>query len=584
MSSNHASANAQGRVLPEEVRARMRAVADREASRLARPEKKAKSASLAHATRSKAAVTSTPFGRHNRLQEVDAQGDWCGPFSVARQLIEQREEARRIREEASKSSATMSHPLDALMELVDEERKCKAHPSLLWKATPSSSRQPTSYYGKRQKRVQVQDRGSKVPSLFKICVDFLVDNFESVEALGAIDSSIRRSICEELVAKNKMDGAAFAAIAEIGIDSLELVDCAQVTHDQLASTLKLLLPAGLRYLLLHHAGRCFGPKTVETILSFPTSTLFAISISGAYLLTDADAASLICHTSKSLSSVVFKACPLLGMQFCDSLRANFASTNNNSLLELSLEDLVVRKEDLLLLASSDCLRNLKNLTLRQIGSIDDEVVLKLLDNVGDALEGLDLSFNYVLTDQSLAGIRTCNTEGSLRSLQLADLKNLTEAGLEALFTPNISGVPSPPKLRQLHLGQCSRDAVTDNVLDLVTRASSMKRDKKGMTNALSSLGGLVILNIQGSICTDTTMENLVATSASTLRDLDVSFSPLITDKGLGYLVSNCDHQLAKIHIWGCAQVTDNFLDGHRRIDDSDLEVVGAWIKGKTPDQ
>jgi hypothetical protein len=173
----------------------------------------------------------------------------------------------------------------------------------------------------------------------------------------------------------------------------------------------------------------------------------------------------------------------------------------------------------------------------------------------------------------------------LRSLDLAALKNLTEAGLEALFTPHILGLPAPPQLRQLTLGQCSYDAVTDALLDLVTRASSMKRQDDGdITNNLSSAGGLTYLNIQGSTCTDTTMENLVATSGTTLRELDMSFSPLITGKGLGYLVSKCETQLTKIRIWGCAQVTDDFLDGHGRTDDCNLQVVGAWIKGIVTNQ
>jgi hypothetical protein len=92
----------------------MRAVADREASRLARPEKASKSSRLAHATRSKAAVTSTPLGqvvvRSNNKSDKE---EWCGPFSVARQLIEQRDEARRIREE---STQMLHHPMDEIME------------------------------------------------------------------------------------------------------------------------------------------------------------------------------------------------------------------------------------------------------------------------------------------------------------------------------------------------------------------------------------------------------------------------------------------------------------------------------------
>jgi hypothetical protein len=77
------------RVLPSALRQRNRAVAEREASRLARPERR-KVGKLGHATKGKSAVTSTPFGFHANLQDAGNEGDevqeWCGPFSVARQV------------------------------------------------------------------------------------------------------------------------------------------------------------------------------------------------------------------------------------------------------------------------------------------------------------------------------------------------------------------------------------------------------------------------------------------------------------------------------------------------------------------
>ena len=76
------------RELPESMRQRNRAVAEREASRLARPEPR-RVGTLGHASRKKSAVTSTPSGynhtakREESKQEVE---EWCGPFSVARQV------------------------------------------------------------------------------------------------------------------------------------------------------------------------------------------------------------------------------------------------------------------------------------------------------------------------------------------------------------------------------------------------------------------------------------------------------------------------------------------------------------------
>jgi hypothetical protein len=130
-------------------------------------------------------------------------------------------------------------------------------------------------------------------------------------------------------------------------------------------------------------------------------------------------------------------------------------------------------------------------------------------------------------------------------------------------------------LKKLVLNNCSHEAVTDTVMELAAKCSAMNRE--AVTESLSTMGGLVHVGIHGSSCTDRTMESLAATSARTLKELNASFCPLISDKGLGYLVSKA-LQLSTIHIWGCAQVTDEFLDGHSRVGDSSFEVIGAWMK------
>jgi len=282
--------------------------------------------------------------------------------------------------------------------------------------------------------------------------------------------------------------------------------------------------------------------------------------------------------AKNLSSIEFKACPNLGPSFCKGLSNNYSSCGSGHLLELSLEDLQLSKENLLSLAEIDAMRNLKSLALRNIEKADDEIVTKLLEG-NESLESIDLSNCFQITDDSLSAIRLANKNGALRSLQLSGLKNLTEVGLETFFTPAIQGLPSPPMLRKIDLSSCDHKIVTDNLLDLVCKASSMKRDQCGeISQQLSTIGGLVNVKIDGSSCSDTTMECLVSTSTSSLKELSISFAPNITDKGLGYLVSNVGSQLRKIHIWGCAQIGEEFLDGHERIADPDLQIIGAWIK------
>jgi hypothetical protein len=193
----------QERSVAAHVRERQRAVAEREASRLARPEQH-RTKQLKHADRKKSAVSSTPFGVH---KSTIARGDdeveeWCGPWSVARQMIANREEAKRLREEEALEQQE-SHPLDALMEEHDLEQKRKAHPSLSWKGNlPASA--PSSTYAKRQKRADVQRGQRRVPSLFQLCVDFVVSNFDYVEKLGDVGNDIRVAISKG-ERKNRLD-------------------------------------------------------------------------------------------------------------------------------------------------------------------------------------------------------------------------------------------------------------------------------------------------------------------------------------------------------------------------------------------
>lgn len=616
--TNMSDSNAEdtgGSRLPSSVRLRNRAVAEREASRLARPSQPLRSTRLGHATKGKSAVASVPMGRFVKGTTSSSKSDgkidgiaedaWCGPFSVARQYIAAREDARRKREEEQNAEQVGPdgqvrefgefHPLDDAIHEVEMEKKRKANPSMSWQgaAATSNADAGANYYVKRRRQLARQREASgnsgRIPSLYKMCIDLIVENFEAVDALGDIGVDVRRSLCEHLVASGKMNGAAFDVLAEAGVEALDVVDCTSVTQDAMVDAMGALLPAGLRALMLNHAGRCFGLKAVNAIVTAPKNDLFAISIGGAYLLKDDDAASLVAATASTLSSIEFKACNLLGPSFCNAIAHHFSSKGTNGcLLELSLEDVPLTKEGLLTIASSsDALRNLKSLTLRQIEGIDDEVVSALLGAVtGGELEHIDLSHNLELTDDCLPAIRKCNQNGKLRSLSLGNLKNLTPAGLEAFFTYDIPGLPQPPQLRKLDLSCCDEGAMNDDVLHLAAVASSSKHAEgikstaasKIVRAGLSTLGGLVYVDISGSSVTDKSMEHLVATSSSSLEELNVSFCPKISDKGLGYLVDKCDRQLSKLHMWGCAQITDVFLDGHSRIDEDPLEIVGIWMR------
>lgn len=371
----------------------------------------------------------------------------------------------------------------------------------------------------------------------------------------------------ELVARNKLDAKAFEALVEPSMEILEIVDCSGIPQDVLAKNIGNLIE--LRYLLLTHAGRVFGPKTVDRIIQSKAS-LCCLSITGAYLLQDHDAARLI-DANPTLQSLAFDTCPLLGDKFVEAV----AKTPN--LLELSLSEITFSEETLKLLCNSiDALRSVKNLTLKSMAGLTDAILTDILRVVGQSLETLDISHNHDLSDTCLSAIRQYNR--CLRSLSMNSVKELTSAGLTTLFLHPLEGLPPPPKLKLLELGSCDYHAVTDEVLDLVTASASTNYDD-ATASYVSRSGGLAQLDVQGSaLVTDAMLEKLVETSSNTLSELNVSYCPQITDKGLGYLVAKAGNQLAKIHVWGCAQLSDEFFDGHRRANDRSLEILGAWMK------
>eukprot|EP00934_Nitzschia_sp_Nitz4_P004992 Nitzschia sp. Nitz4//scaffold12_size214221//10191//12010//NITZ4_001475-RA/size214221-augustus-gene-0.18-mRNA-1//-1//CDS//3329534945//4982//frame0 len=555
---------AQGRSVAVHVRERQRAVAERVAATLARPEQR-KTLKLQHADRKKSAVSSTPFGVRANVRAQEEDEGWCGPWSIARQMIVKREEERKRRlEEIEEQPA---HPLDDLMKDVDHQNSAFSRPSLAWKSN-LPAQEPSSIYAKRQRRVDVQKKAqSSVPSLFDLCVDYLVTNFEYVETLGTIENDIRVSIAKELVARNQLDAKAFQALIEPTIETLEIVDCSGIPQAVMAETLEKL--PHLQYLILTHAGRAFGPLSIKPLIQM--ERLVCLSIAGAYLLDDSLAAELI-RSNPTLQSVSFDTCPNIK----DAVASAVGDLPN--LLELSLVELCFPDSALSHLATSKAIQNVKSLTLNSMGALADNILSDFLQTTGESLETLSISHNHNITDVTLSAIRRFSV--NLRALSMNGLTQLTKEGLITLFTQPLAGLSPPPKLKLLELNSCQHGSVSDELIELVTSyTSNTTMEGEEETSYRPSGAGLSQLNVQGSTqVTDAMLEQLVQTSSQVLTTLNVSYCPGITDQGLGYLVSKIGPQFVKLEVWGCAQLTEEFLDGHSRVNDPTLEIVGVWMK------
>jgi hypothetical protein len=361
---------------------------------------------------------------------------------------------------------------------------------------------------------------------------------------------------------------------------MEIIDCVEVSQDQLAEALDRLLPKGLRAIVLNNCGRCFSSRVVDTFVNASKRPddvhLFAMSLGGAYLLKDKDSARLIAATSKTISSLEFKACPLLGSEFCTAIATHFSSNAKASnLLELSLDSLSLDKTSLMNIGQgTDALRNLRSLSLSRMEHVDDEVLETfLLQLTSGVLENLNLKDIIQLSDESLNSIRRCNTCSNIKSLQISGSKGLTSAGLEAFFTTGIENLCEPPALHSLDLSNCGLNVLNDDIVQLAAMVSSSKN-----RSDVSGSIGLVELRLNGSLITDRSMEILAETCSSSLRVLEVNFCPNITNQGLGYLVSKLGQQFSKLEIWGNAQITDEFLDRHDRQGLGGLEISGAWMR------
>lgn len=615
-------------VLPDVVRNRQRAVAEREASRLARPDGSKSMHRLPHADRKKSAVTSTPSGigsltsldKHESISNDIGDEEWCGPWSVARQMIAKRDDAKRRREELENDAIANgeNHPLDEAMEDFVLEQKVKQHPSMQWKSSLSfenyANAKRESLYGKRQKRMNMMQIGKKVPSLFDLCIAFLAENVDSVESLGIdTDSDIRTAVMDRLIADQLLNDDALNTLAEVGIETLQVSDASNITEECLSKRLEVLLPEGLKHLSLDQCGRCFTTRAVQSIINSLSVVkekiiLQNVMIGGAYGLLDIDAAQLI--KAVAPSSLGFKACNLLGKVTCQSLCDTYANvTTPSSLIELLLEDIPLTSDDLCILTSKPATwKNLKRLSLRRVNGVDDTFLHRIFELCCNSLEYLDLTDNVLLSDAILASLRFNNIAQNLHTLILQGLKHITAIGLETFFTPTLPEMGSsshhPMMLQVLNLGQCSHNAVTDEVIRVVTGGAPSPSDADcsqfGKSDAVyesfsegipkytnisyppMGSGGLVSLNVQGStFLTDTAMEYLASNKSPTyrtLKDLNISFCPNITNKGLGYLIDSCQSQLRTVQVWGNAQLTDDVFDGHQRSDDPSLEVEGIWMK------
>ena len=154
---------------------------------------------------------------------------WCGPWSTATRLIEQREAARLEREQNLPDGQELA-PLQRWEPRRDPTR-----------APPRKTTNSFTHNKKALISGQARDN-SGVPALQDLCVSFLVKHIDAVESFGVLSGGVQHAIAAGLCAERKLDDTALELLTQADASVTELVvpDCSHVSEEALVGALTRL--------------------------------------------------------------------------------------------------------------------------------------------------------------------------------------------------------------------------------------------------------------------------------------------------------------------------------------------------------
>jgi len=206
------------------------------------------------------------------------------------------------------------------------------------------------------------------------------------------------------------------------------------------------------------------------------------------------------------------------------------------------------------------LKNLKRLSLSGCRGASDVIVEVIVEACGVCLEQLDIShlpdsgFSAEpvlcrISDVALELIAAKCT--SLQQLRLQNCDTITDRGLLALS----EGVCV--QLSHVDFTRC-KGLTDEGLVALVSKCkmlSHLSLNAAGLDEFDEDSG------TQTHGITNRTLIALREHASKRLEELDVSWCRGVTDDGLGHLIDHA-HQLKTLHLRGCGQISDIFLDGH----------------------
>lgn len=591
-------------------RLRQKEVAERRASHFARADKNP--------------VSSTPTGSLVRARSgiagssVGEADEWPGPFATARNIMAQREEAKRVREEAISSRAATDRPMvtlaDAYDKLIQEVNASTA--------TAMSSSGNFLLY-------------KPILSLAQMCVLVLSSHFDDIEPvdLQYLSSQAREQIAIQLAKLTKCTNEVALKLAVSACQCLVLPECSSIDEDTMIRAIERTaglitstvsaspsqqeertVSAGdlqtIRVLRLKNCGRNFSDRTCATIPYRSKQHLEVLQLTGCYRLSDGGLSELLSPCTESLMSLDLTCNSRLSVDGLRSIRtlANLQELVLDHCSHLSDYDilqlvdccgdssLMVEEVHTSLLAAArvtdgadsmllpivpstrGALGSLSSLSFVGLTEVTDRSVSLVLAALGPQLTDLNLSRCIQLTDTAILAMRSYCTR--LRALQLSMLPYVTATAIIALFICKVSHSSGESESQEEHSSETSSSSHS---------SSSSSRSRASFVS--SRIGYLEEVHLSGTPgVTDDAIILLCENNHMSLRLLDVSGCDQLTNRSVAALVVHCfnrlevldisfdrrlseqllsrlvDQQtrLQQVIVWGCSQLTSMFFSSCAR--------------------
>ncbi|XP_050216200.1 uncharacterized protein LOC126667272 [Mercurialis annua] len=384
---------------------------------------------------------------------------------------------------------------------------------------------------------------ASAPSLQDLCMKIIVRNADAVSSLDHVPDALRHRLCQLLCDCRKMNSCFLDLLVRGSPTEIRIKDCSWMTEEEFVKSFESCATNNLKVLQLDQCGRCMPDYILPATLARSSRSLpdlITLSLSGACRLSDIGLSSLVA-SAVSLRSINLSRCSLLTFSSVGIIADSLGSV----LRELYIDD-CESIDVMLILPALKKLEHLEVLSVAGIQTVCDDFLRQFLVSCGHNIKELGLADCMQLTDSSLKVIaETCPR---LCALDLVNLRKLTDSSLGYLAN-------GCREIKALKL----------------------------CLNSFSDEGVAAFLESSGELLKELTLNNVkkvghntaisLAKRSRNLINLDLSWCRNLTDEALGLIVDTCP-SLRVLKLFGCDQITNVFLNGHRN---SEVKIVGIKL-------